>query len=132
VDITKKVTDKILEGFSEGDSATKTTLGLTSPLWFAALLTFGVVEGVMDVAKGAVDSVGKLAGTVGDTTFQKIAYLEKLHVHVNPKGVEICVEFEGNVYKFNQAIALLKTLPGSDIRSAILYEAIEKAILQDR
>jgi len=132
MEITKKAADQILKVFAEGTPEAQGTLAITSPLWFTGLLAFGAVEGVVDVAKGAVESVGLLAGTVGDVTVQKMKLLEVIKVALNLEGAEIQVEFEGDIYKYEQAKALLETLPPSDSRSDDLFKAMIKAMHKNR
>jgi hypothetical protein len=108
MDVTKKFANSIVKGFETQSVGNKVALGLTSPFWFTGLVISGTLEGVMDIGKGAVDAVCNISGTVGDCTFKKLKYLEKMRAGLNGQGAEITVEFEKDTYKFDAAVGLIK------------------------
>jgi len=129
MDITKKFADAILNGFEKGKTGDKVTLGLTSPLWFTGLVVSGTLEGVFDVAKGAVYAVGNVVGSVGEVTLKKIKKLEEIR-GTTPIG-EIMVKFEGETYDYRTAIALFIKLNETDKKekAEILYNQILESVI---
>ncbi len=149
--ITEQFANLIVNGFESGNTGDKVALGLSSPLWFAGLIVSGTVEGVVDiakgavdavgnvagtavdgtvdVAKGAVDAVGNVAGTTGEVTLKKIKKLEEIR-GTTPIG-EIMVKFEGETYDYRTAIALFIKLNETDKKeeAKTLYNQILESVI---
>lgn len=128
MDITKKCVDSVVKGFEGPGVGNKVALGLTSPLWFTALVVSGTLEGVMDIGKGAVGAVGSISGTVGDCTFKKLKEIEKMKASLNGRGGEITVKFERDIYKFDAAAGMIRDKTLSPEQETILLQAMSKAV----
>lgn len=130
--ITSIFSDVLLKVFQKGSTKEKVIAGVTSPLWFTALVTGGLVEGTVDVLKDTAGAIGKIAGSTGDVTFDKVRTLEEIRGSL-PSGQNITVRFEENTYKFEAAIQYLKTLENIDQEKAHeLALAIAKALVSSK